>query len=146
MKKTIFAPLFVILLIALWSFAPTPPTTGKVIYLADGTAIIPSTANISSTDQSAILSILTSHGTNAGYLVYQNTNNVKTVYNAGSSSGLASLDADYGSDLASANSFSGYVSFVGAIGADEVVSATTQNSTTSSDIASSLAPILAKYE
>ncbi|MBA3829028.1 MAG: hypothetical protein H0X33_08835 [Taibaiella sp.] len=146
MKKVIFTPLFVILCITLWSFAPAPPTASKVIYLADGTAIIPSTANISSADRTAILDILTSHGTNAGYLVYQNASNLKTIYNAASATGLSKLDVDYGSDLSNANSFSGYVSFVGTIGADEVVSATIQNSTVSSDIAASLAPILAKYE
>jgi len=148
MKNKIFTlPLGLIVSITLWSFRPAPPSSGSVITLSNGMSIIPSSASISSNDQSAILSILQSYGSQAGYIVYKNSSNVTVTYNAPSSTTrLSELDSEYGSDLANGNSFSGYVAFVNTIGLDDVAGSWVSNSSVTTEIASKLAPILAKYQ
>lgn len=145
MKKITFAPLILVVLITLWSFAPAP-VSSSLITLADGSVIIPSSAGISTSDQNSIVSIVCSYGSNAGYLVYKNSSNVTVVHNPLSSTFLSKLDLANGSDLANGDVFSGYVSFVSTTGVDDLVSAIVDNSGTTAAMAEQLAPILANYQ
>jgi hypothetical protein len=110
--KTIIAPALLIVAIALFSFTPID-TTGSgasVITLSDGTVIIPSDVNMSVSDQQAILSAMTSLGSDVGYLCYENTDGSTGTYNAPTSStALSSVDADYGSDLSSGKTGTGWI-------------------------------------
>lgn len=104
MKKIILLPALGILSVALFSFTSLKPSSdGHIIHCDDGTTIIPSSVPLTVDDQNAIVSILSSYGPDNGYASYTTRTGETRIYNPTPVDVLASVDARYGSDLATAS-------------------------------------------
>jgi hypothetical protein len=148
MKKKMILPLLTVLSVTLLSFKPGESDTSlntSVINCNDGTVIIPSGVNMTASDQAAIVSIMSSYGTDAGYFVYTSGGSTQ-VYNAPASSGtLSSADATYGSDLYSGNPGSGWAIYKETVCLTMAKQVLYKASATTISLHDELAPILAKY-
>lgn len=148
MKKKMIFPLVVVLSVTLLSFKPDEDNSGlntSVIPCNDGTVIIPSGVNMSASDQAAIVGIMSSYGTDAGYFVYTSGNST-LVYNApASSSILSAADASYGSDLYNGNPGSGWAIYKETVCLTMAKQILYRASATTISLHDELAPILAKY-
>jgi hypothetical protein len=148
MKKKLFLPLLTVLAVTLLSFKPGSGNTGvdvNVITCNDGTVIIPSGVNMTASDQAAIVGIMSSYGSDAGYFVYR-SGGVTQTYNApASTSTLSSADAAYGSDLYSGKPGTGWAIYKETVCLTMAKQILYKASTTTTSMHDELAPILAKY-
>ena len=147
MKKIIILPALLVASLTLWSFTPDGSSGAdtQVITLSDGTVIIPSGVNMTTTDQTNIAYLLNSAGTDYGYFNYQTSTGVQS-YNAPlDASALSSIDTDYGTDLASGNAGSGVLIYKHTICLTRVSQVSAKSSLETSDLEQDLAPILSNY-
>jgi hypothetical protein len=100
---------------------------------------------MSTSDQNSIAYLLNRAGSDFGYFCYQTSTGVQT-YNAPlNGSALSSIDADYGTDLASANAGSGVLIYKHTICLTRVSQVSAKASLETSDLEQNLATILSNY-
>lgn len=146
MKKLILLPALGILSVALFSFTSSKTDSdGRIIHCDDGTTIIPSTVPITDADQNAIISIISSYGPDNGYSSYTDASGATHVYNPTPVEVLASMDARYGSDLATASKGT-WVEWHKTWTSTRFTESHRSGSSLTMEMHDRLAPILAKYE
>jgi hypothetical protein len=148
MKKKVTLSLIGITSVALLSFKPGSGNTEintSVITCNDGTVIIPSGVNMTAADQIAMLNIMNTYGSNAGYLVYS-TQNGTQVYNAPTESGvLSQADGAMGTDLQSGGAGTGWAIYKETICLTMAKQILYKTSTITMALHDDLEPILTKY-